>query len=92
MSEEKKTVVVNYLLTGQKIDVDIEGNDLVETLKSEIEKLLNIKFVDPPKLVIKRGTKRNMRIVDDMKQTISDAHIHTFDKIVISKTDVVGGQ
>ena len=52
------------------------------------------------KLLIKNEHSATRRLLiwlmgqnqDDMKQTISDAHIHTFDKIVISKTDVVGGQ
>jgi hypothetical protein len=92
MSETTKTVIVKYLLTGQDIDIDIGQNDTVGMLKSKIENLLNIEFVKPPKLMIKKSDKRTNRILADMNQTIKDARIKTYDNIIISKTDVVGGQ
>ena len=92
MSKTTKTVIVKYLLTGQDIDIDIGQNDTVGMLKSKIENLLNIKFVKPPKLMIKKSYQRVTRILADMNQTIKDAGIHTYDNIIISKTDVVGGQ
>lgn len=89
-SENSKTVFVHYLVRNQRIDITIDIKKTVKDLKDEIEKFFNIKLIN--NLMIRRKTKRIPTNLNDENQTIEDARIKNGDKIIISKTDVLGGK
>ena len=87
-SEKSKTVFVEYLVTGQIIEITIGINKKVKDLKAKIEEFFKIKLIN--KLMIKHKGKKRPTNLNDEELTIKEARVYTGDQIIIAKPDLLG--